>query len=124
MGWLLLFVAVIVEVRGTTSMKLSHGFTRPVPSVLLFVFYACSFVALTFALQRIELSVAYAIWSAVGTAIVAVIGVYLFSEYFNWIKAVSLLLIVLGVVGLHSQSDASPATTAVSQESQDQNNYQ
>lgn len=82
-------------------MKLSDGFTRLVPSVLIFVFYAFSFVGLTFALKTIEVSFAYAVWSAVGTALIAAIGIVYFGESISWIKAGSLVLIVLGVVGLH-----------------------
>ena len=54
--WLFLSGAILFEVAGTISMKLSDGFTRPIPSVLIFVFYIVSFVALTFALEKIEVS--------------------------------------------------------------------
>jgi small multidrug resistance pump len=101
MGWVYLLLAIGLEIAGTTSMKLSEGFSRLVPSVLIFVFYAGSFSLLTFALRRIELSTAYAVWSGVGTAVVAVIGIAWFQETLTAMKAVSLLLIVLGVVGLN-----------------------
>ena len=61
--WFYLLLAILLEVAGTTSMKLSHGFTRLVPSILIFVFYALSFTALTFALRRLDMSVTYAVWS-------------------------------------------------------------
>ncbi len=66
--WFILVAAIVLEVAGTTCMKLSAGFTRPVPSLLLWVCYAASFTARTLALKDIEVSVAYAIWSGVGTA--------------------------------------------------------
>jgi len=66
-SWLILIAAIILEVAGTTAMKLSDGFTRPLPSVLLVVFYLFSLAALTLALKRIDVSVAYAIWAGVGT---------------------------------------------------------
>jgi small multidrug resistance pump len=62
--WLYLTGAIFLEIAGTTSMKLSDGFTKTVPSICIFVFYAISFMALTMALKRIDVSVAYAIWSA------------------------------------------------------------
>lgn len=99
--WLFLAVAIVLEVAGTTSMKLSEGFTKLAPSVLLFVFYAASFVALTFALKRIEVSVAYAVWSGVGTALIAAIGILYFREAATVLKLVSILLIIVGVVGLN-----------------------
>ena len=99
--WILLIVAIVLEVAGTTSMKLSAGFTRLAPSVMLFVFYAASFAALTLALKKIEVSVAYAVWSGIGTALIATIGVVYFRETVTAIKVVSLLLIVAGVIGLN-----------------------
>ena len=102
MGWALLAVAITFELAGTTSMKLSDGFSRLWPSVALFVCYAISFSSLTFALQRIDLSTAYAIWSGLGTAIVAVIGIVWFKEPAGLLKIASLGMILLGVVGLHA----------------------
>jgi small multidrug resistance pump len=99
--WLFLASAIAREVAGTTSMKLSAGFTKLVPSLLLFLFYAASFVALTFALRKIEVSVAYAVWSGVGTALIATIGILYFREAVTAIKLVSVLLIIVGVVGLN-----------------------
>jgi len=99
--WLFLAGAIALEVAGTTSMKLSEEFNKLVPSVLLFVFYAASFVALTLALKKIEVSVAYAVWSGVGTALIAAIGMLYFRETVTTLKLVSILLIIIGVVGLN-----------------------
>ena len=68
MPWIFLSVAILFEVAGITSMKLSRGFAELLPSIGVFVFYICSAAAVILALRRIELSVAYAIWSGVGTA--------------------------------------------------------
>lgn len=99
--WFFLAGAIALEVAGTISMKLSEGFTKLVPSVLLFVFYATSFVALTLALKKIEVSVAYAVWSGVGTALIAAIGILYFREAVTVLKFISILLIIVGVVGLN-----------------------
>jgi len=100
-SWLYLTGAIFLEIAGTTSMKLSEGFTRIVPSILIFVFYVLSFMALTMALKRIDVSVAYAIWAGVGTALIAIIGVVHFREPLTLIKVVSVGLIIIGVVGLN-----------------------
>jgi small multidrug resistance pump len=100
-SWLYLAAAIVLEVAGTTSMKLSHGFAKLLPSVLIFVFYGLSFAALTLALRRIDLSVAYAVWAGLGTALIAVIAIVYFREPLTLIKVGSLGLIVAGVVGLH-----------------------
>ena len=102
--WLLLTLAIMLEVAGTTSMKLSNGFTKIVPSVLLFVFYAASFIALTFAIRRIDISVAYAVWSGLGMAIVALIGFTFFKEPVTVAKLGCIALIMAGVVGLNMSS--------------------
>lgn len=99
--WLYLAGAIALEIAGTTSMKLSMGFTRTTPSVLLFVFYLGSIVALTLALQKIDVSIAYAIWSGVGTAAIAVIGMLFFHEAVSAVKLVSIALIVIGVIGVN-----------------------
>ncbi|RDE24935.1 QacE family quaternary ammonium compound efflux SMR transporter [Motiliproteus coralliicola] len=99
--WFALAGAIILEVSGTISMKLSDGFTKLVPSVLIFVFYAASFAILTLALKKIDIGIAYAIWAGVGTALIAVIGVLYFKEPYSIMKGVSIFLIIAGVVGLN-----------------------
>lgn len=100
-SWMFLGAAILLEVAGTTSMKLADGFSRFWPSVLMFCCYFLSFAALTLALKRIELSVAYAIWAGIGTALIALIGVVFFKEPLGMLKAASILLIITGVVGLN-----------------------
>lgn len=101
MSWLYLTLAILLEVCGTTSMKLSQGFTKLGPSILIFVFYCFSFASLTLALKRIDVSVAYAVWSGVGTALIATLGILWFREPLTGLKMVSLGLIIAGVVGLN-----------------------
>jgi small multidrug resistance pump len=102
-----LIVAILLEVAGTINMKLSEGFSKPVPSVLVLFFYALSIIALTFAVNRLDVSVAYALWSGMGTALVAIIGLWFFQESITIIKVVALGLIIVGVVMLHSTSSES-----------------
>lgn len=101
MSILYLAAAIFCEICGTTALKLSDGLTRAGPSGVVLVSYLASFAALALALRGIELAVAYAVWSGVGTAIVATIGILWFGEGVGLGKLVSLALIVVGVVGLH-----------------------
>ena len=103
-AWMVLGVAIALEVAGTTSMRLSEGFTRWVPSVLIFVFYAGSFTLNTMIIGRLGLSVVYAVWSGVGTVATAVIGICYFREPATALKMVSITLVVVGVFGLHAAS--------------------
>ena len=99
--WLYLAAAILFEVAGTTSMKLAQGFTRPLPSVLIFVFYALAFVALTLTLKKMDISVAYSVWSGVGTALIAAIGFFWFQEPLTPVRLACIALIVIGIVGLN-----------------------
>lgn len=99
--WLYLAGAIVLEVAGTTCMKLSEGFTRMLPSVLIFIFYAASFWGLTLALKRIDVSVAYAIWSGLGTVLITAIGILYFREPATVVRFISIGMIILGVVGLN-----------------------
>jgi len=87
-------------------MKLSAGFSQRLPAILMGLFYAVSFYFLTLTLKKVELSVAYAIWSGVGTALIATIGILVFGEPMNLIKAFGLLAIVIGVVALNLTANA------------------
>lgn len=94
-------LAISFEVAGTSSMKLSHGLSRLAPSICVFFFYALSLTSLTYALRRIDISVAYATWSGLGTVVITLIGCYYFNEPLFTTKALCVALIVLGVVGLN-----------------------
>jgi small multidrug resistance pump len=107
MNGLCLAAAIVLEIAGTTALKLSAGLTRPSPAAAVAVCYAASFFMLSLALRGIALSVAYAVWSGVGTAVVAAIGIVWFGESAGLWKISCLLLIVVGVAGLHFSAGAS-----------------
>jgi small multidrug resistance pump len=97
----LLLLAIAFEVFGTTCMKLSQGFSKLLPSILIFAFYALSFFFLTLALKGIDVSISYAICAGLGTAFITVIGIFWFKEPVNALKMVSLIVVVAGVIGLN-----------------------
>ena len=100
LSWVYLAFAIVFEVAGTTAMKLSVGFTRLVPSIFLFVFYVIAFVLLTLSLKKIDVSIAYAIWAGLGTLLIVILSAIIFHEPLTLLKIISILLIVLGVLGL------------------------
>jgi small multidrug resistance pump len=106
MSWILLVAAICLEVSGTTCMKLSEGFTKWLPSVLIFVFYGFSFALMTFAVKKLDLSIAYAIWSGVGTFLIAMIGLFWFKEPLTALKIGSMVLVIAGVIGLNLSSSS------------------
>lgn len=99
--WILLLGAIVLEVCGTTCMKLAEGFTKALPSVLIFVFYAGSFTAMTVVVKKIDVSVAYAVWSGLGTVLISAIGMLWFKEPATAIRLACIALIIAGCVGLN-----------------------
>ena len=100
LSWIYLTIAIVLETAGTVSMKYSDGFTRILPTALIFIFYAASFYMMTLALRELPLSVVYAIWSGVGTALLAIFSIIYFGESISSLKVISLALIIFGVIGL------------------------
>jgi small multidrug resistance pump len=100
-SWVILIIAIVLEVSGTISMKLSDGFTKLVPIIAMLAFYAFGLSLLALSLKTIEVSVAYAVWSGLGTALIAIVGFVWFKEPFTVVKLLSICLIVMGVVGLN-----------------------
>lgn len=108
-GWLFLALAIVFELAGTITMKFSGSFTNLLPSIIMFVLYGCSLTSLTFAVKKtIDISVAYAIWSGLGTALIAIVGFYVFHEHITLLKKIlSIFIIIAGVVGVNLASGSS-----------------
>lgn len=92
--------AIVLEVAGTTCLKFSNGFHNALATVLMCVFYAGTFALLILVVKRLDLSVAYAVWSGVGTALIATVGILWFNEPLTVLKLVFIGLIIIGAVGL------------------------
>ena len=101
MSWIYLYLSIILEIAGTTCIKLSEGYTKIVPSLIMVVCYSLSIISLGLALKKIEIGVAYAIWSGMGTFVIAAIGIVWFKESATLLKITSLILIVVGVISLN-----------------------
>jgi small multidrug resistance pump len=97
----LLAFAIAVEVAATLALRAADGFTRLLPSLGVITGYATAFFLLGLVLRSMPVSVAYAVWSAVGTGIIALIGMTLLDEPAGAVRIASLALIVVGVVGLN-----------------------
>ena len=100
MHWLMFALTVVFEVGGTTCLKLSEGFSKITPYILIFIFYGLSFAAAAMAVKRMDISYFYAVLATLGIVMVSIIGITYFKEPFSLIKMVSIGLIVIGVAGL------------------------
>jgi small multidrug resistance pump len=101
MRWLLVSIAILAELGGTTCMKLSNGFTNVYASILTFVFWGFSFTIFIFALKHFDLSFIYGIWAGVGILLVSIIGMTFFKEPVSLLKIAAILIIVVGVILLN-----------------------
>jgi small multidrug resistance pump len=103
-GWALLLLAIVSEVIGSTGLKASQGFSKPLPSLVVVLGYASAFYFLSLALKTIPLNTAYAVWSGLGTALIAVLGWLVLKEPMNGAIALGIVLIIVGVVILNLAS--------------------
>ena len=92
--------AIAAEVTATSSLKLSAGFSRLTPSIVVVIGYAVSFWLLARVMQRMELGLVYAVWCGVGIAVVATIGVVAYGESMTLFKLAGIACTILGVVML------------------------
>ncbi|MCG3202059.1 MAG: Multidrug transporter EmrE [Gammaproteobacteria bacterium] len=99
--WLILSAAIVAEVTGTSFLKASEGFTRLGPSVIVVAGYAAAFYLLSLTLEVIPIGVAYAVWSGVGIALIAVIGWLFFGQRLDAPAILGMAMIVAGVVVLN-----------------------
>lgn len=101
MSWIYLILAITFEVSGTTFMKLSDGFSNIKYAIVMLIFYVLSLSMLTLALKKLQIGVAYAIWSGIGIVLLSFVGVVFFKESISLAKIIFIGLILAGTVGLN-----------------------
>ncbi len=100
MQWIYLAIAIVSEVIATSTLKTTEGFTRWIPSLLVVIGYASSFYFLSLTLRTLPLGVAYAIWSGIGIALLALIGWIIYHQSLNGAAIIGITLIIAGVIVL------------------------
>ncbi|MGB2337213.1 MAG: DMT family transporter [Alcanivorax sp.] len=100
MAWALVILAGIIETGWALGLKSSHGFTRPLPSLLTLVGMIASFWLLAKAMQTLPVGTAYAVWTGIGTIGTVLLGIVLFQDAVNTPRLLCLGLILAGIVGL------------------------
>ncbi len=106
MEWLLLILAIVTEVAGTSLLKYSDGMRNLFPTLGSLMLYLISLALLGLALNKLEVSVAYAIWSGLGTALIVIIGIAWLGEAMTWTKILFIAFIVIGAIGLNLTGEA------------------
>lgn len=93
-----LAIAIFSEVIATTALKLSDGFTKIIPSIVVAAGYGVSFYFLSLSLRTLSIGVAYAIWSGVGIALTIAVGIFLWREALDTARIIGVTLIIGGVL--------------------------
>lgn len=100
MSWFILILAGVLEIGWAVGLKYTHGFTRPLPTILTIVSMTVSIALLGLAMKTLPTATAYAIWTGIGTLGTAILGMTLLGEPVTAARVVCLGLIVAGIVGL------------------------
>ena len=100
-AYALLGAAILAEVIGTSALKASEGFTRPLPSALTAVAYVAAFYALSLTLKTVPLGIAYGVWSGVGIVLVSAVGWVLYDQRLDTAALLGIGLILAGVLVIH-----------------------
>jgi small multidrug resistance pump len=103
----ILFFAILSEVIATTALKLSNGFTRLIPSVIVVVGYGVSFYLLSISLKVIPIGLAYAIWSGVGIVLTVIAGILIWRETLDWARVIGIIFIIFGILVINLFSKAT-----------------
>jgi len=98
--WLSLFVAGLFEIFWAVGLKMTAGFSKLIPSVITVAGMAASFFFLSIALKKLPLSIAYAIWTGIGTAGTVLFGIFYFHEPTDITHLICVALILCGIIGL------------------------
>ncbi|MEQ6353876.1 multidrug efflux SMR transporter [Lysinibacillus sp. M3] len=106
-GYLFLALSIVSEVFATTMLKFSEAFTILGPSIAVALGYGISFYSLSLCLKTLPLSLAYAIWSGIGTALTVIVGIVVWGEMFNLFSAIGITLIIGGVILLNQGDQQS-----------------
>ena len=106
-AWVFLVIAIVAEVIGTSFLRASAGFTKPLPSVMVVLGYGAAFYFLSLTLTAIPIGIAYAVWSGVGVTLIAAIGWLFLGQKLDAAAIAGMGLIVAGVVVLNLFSKAA-----------------
>ena len=109
MAWVYLTLAGLFEIAWALGLKKTEGFTKLWPSVYTLGTMAISIYLLSIAVARLPVGTAYAVWTGIGAAGTAILGMVIFGESRDWPRLVCIGLILCGVVGLKLSNSSQPA---------------
>ena len=101
MSYFYLALAIAAEVAGTSLLKVTEEFSKPIPTTFLVIFYFISLWLMTLALRDLPLGVVYAVWSGLGIVLVAMVGAFVYKEVPDLASMIGMALIISGVIVMH-----------------------
>lgn len=104
MAWVILFIAGLLEVVWALLLKQSAGFSRPLPTIGFVVSLVASMLLLSYSLRTLPVGTAYAVWTGIGAAGTAIVGILWLGESRDVLKLVSLVMLVGGIIGMRLTS--------------------
>ncbi len=107
MAWVYLLIAGLVEIGWAVTLKYTEGFTRLWPSLVFLLTGGANFFLLSLSLRTLPVGTAYAVWTGIGAAGTAIVGILFLEESADLLRVVSIFLIVAGVMGLRLASSGA-----------------
>jgi len=99
-SWIFLLLAGFFEICFTVALKYSQGFSKLVPSLITVLFIVLSFFSVSQAMKTIPIGTAYSVWAGIGAAGTVITGIVFFGDSCNFIRLLSIVLIIIGIIGL------------------------
>jgi len=100
MVWILLALAGLFEIAWVIGLKYSEGFSKPLPSIVTIIFLVLSMGLLSYCIKHLPVGTAYGIWTGIGAAGTAILGMVLFNEPREALRLFFIFLIIAGIIGL------------------------
>ena len=100
----MLVLATFFEVAGTMLLPITKGFSKPIPTTALAVFYFCAFFCLSIVVTKLPLAIVYATWCGLGIFTIAILGYFFYGQTLNWQVILGMFLIIIGItlINIHS----------------------
>ena len=105
LAYILLAVAIVLEITGTSLVKDTDGFTRWIPSVLCLITICISYYLMSHVVNLIPIGITYATWSGLGITAITIIGIFKYNQVPNIPTIIGLVLIIIGVIIVNTMSD-------------------
>ncbi|HLS48694.1 MAG TPA: multidrug efflux SMR transporter [Actinomycetaceae bacterium] len=109
MAWTVLLISGVLEAGWALSLKASDGLTKLWPSIAFLILMVISLGGLAYALRTLPVGPAYAVWTGMGAALTAIVGMAWLGEGVSVLKLVSLVLIIAGIIGLNLATESEDA---------------